>query len=89
MDELIKKEKERAMPPRAIIEGFVHTISFFPLSDYMRTEDQVQLWHHLRAKDSSFGRDKNYCEGFHGKEGIVLCHCCSTSQRKKPTYASC
>ena len=53
MDELIKKEKERAMPPRAI-EGFVHTISFFPLSVYMWTEDQVRLWHHLCAKDIAY-----------------------------------
>lgn len=53
MDELIKREGERVMPPK-IITGFVHAISFYPLWVYMWNEDQVRLWHHLCAKDIAY-----------------------------------
>ena len=53
MDELIKREGGRVMPPK-IITGFVHAISSYPLWVYMWNEDQLRLWHHLCAEDIAY-----------------------------------
>ena len=50
----------------------------------MWNEDQLRLWHHLCAKDSISGRDRNNCKRFYGKKGIVLCHCCSPKESNLP-----
>ena len=78
MDELIKREGERVMPPK-IITGFVHGISFYPLWVYMWNEDQLSLWHHLCAKDIAYlDATGTIVREFMGKRilyyAIVVCH---------------
>ena len=51
---LIEKESSREVPPSPAHEGFVRTISIYPLVVHMWTENQVRVWHGRCKEDVSY-----------------------------------